>query len=116
MNLTRYFTQLEFYPDDTSLGPRIQTRRQLWTIGSYLSLAAGLFARQIVKFPEVQTNSVNWNWGVLAASFLIALAVFSPAMRYLNRHRKKPGVEHVLASFSLGFFLNLVLDKLVRFL
>jgi hypothetical protein len=79
-------------------------------------LAAGLFARQIVNFPEVQMNSANWNWGVLAASLLIALAVFSPAIRYLNRHRKKPGMEHVLASFSLGFFLNLALEKLLRFL
>jgi hypothetical protein len=114
MRFTRYFTNLEFYPTDTRLGPRIQARRVLSVGGAYLLLSLGIFARQIIDLPAIRFAPEQANTSVLAASFIVALAVFPPFMRWINIHRPVPGIEHILAPFTVGFFLNLLLKFLVK--
>jgi len=109
-----FFSNLEFFPKDTRLGPRIQTKRHLWTLAAYLLLSLGIFARQIIDFPNIRFNIAQINTPVLAASFIVGLAVFPPAMRWLNSRRTTPGLEHMLTPFTLGFFLNLTMKFLMK--
>jgi len=104
-----YFTNLEFLPeeslDDVQLGRNQQRRR--WTAATYVLFSLGIFSRQITAFPKVDVAVANIRWSVLAASFVIGLALFPPVMRWLNRRRKRPSFEHVLTAFSIGFFIDL---------
>ena len=110
----RFFSDLDFYPHDTHLGPRIQTKRHVWTIAVYILLSLGIFARQLTDFPNVRFNVAQFNWSVLTGSFVIGLAIFPPAMRWLNAHRGVPGLEHIFAPFTIGFFLNLVIKTIMK--
>ena len=110
----RFFSNLEFYPTDTRLGPRIQTKRHLWTTAAYFLLSLGIFARQIIDFPTVRFAPEQINIPVLGASFIVGLAVFPPAMRWINSRRHVPGLEHLLAPFTIGFFLNLAMKLILK--
>jgi hypothetical protein len=110
----RFFSNLEFYAKDTRLGPRIQTKRHLWTLGAYLLLSLGIFARQIIDFPTIRFVSSQANAAVLGASFIVGLAIFPPAMRWINSRRSVPGLEHLLAPFTIGFFLNLAMKLILK--
>lgn len=104
-----YFTNLEFLPaqslDEVELGR--SNRRQRWTAATYALFCLGIFSRQIIAFPRVEFAMANVRWSVLAASFIIGLALFPPVMRWLNRRRTRPSIEHVLTAFSTGFFIDL---------
>ena len=109
----RYFGNLEFLWDEYTLGPGLQNRRHLLTALSYVLLSLGLFSRQITAFPSVDLRLERFQWSVLAASLIIGLAVFPPVMRRLNHSRRKPSVEHAIAAFSLGFFIDLSSSKVL---
>jgi hypothetical protein len=108
----RYFSNLEFLPDTIALGA--SRGRAAWTWGAYLLFSAGIFARQITDFPTVDLDLTHLQWSVLAASFIIGLAVFPPIMRWLNRSRRHPGWEHVITAFGVGFFLDLSNAEVLR--
>lgn len=113
MNGLRYLTNLEFLPSEHTFGPDLKRRRSLLTLGSYLLLSLGLFSRQITAFPIVEIRWENLRWSVLVASFLIGLALFPPIMRSLNKRRKKPGIEHAITAFGIGFFVDLANGTLI---
>ena len=110
----RYFYNLGFFPTVTALGPRIQTKRKLWTVLVYALLSLGIFARQIVDFPKIRLVADHLDWKILCASLIVGLAVFPPTMRWLNRRRGSPTFEHFLLPFSLGFFLDLTMKLIVN--
>jgi hypothetical protein len=103
----RYFTNLEFLWNEYTFGPNLARRRELLTLMSYVLLSLGLFARQITSFPHVDINFTNLRWPVLAASFIIGLALFPPIMRFVNKRRQKPGIEQAITAFGVGFFVDL---------
>ena len=110
----RYLENLEFYPDEIVLGSSIAKWRWIWTLASYVLLSLGLFSRQLIAWPKVELGSIP-QWGTLAASFIVGLAVFPPAMRWLNRKRRRPSVEHILGSFTFGFFLDSLFKQALAF-
>jgi hypothetical protein len=101
----RYFSNLEFLPDEVELGA--STTRRRWTIAAYVTFCLGIFARQLIPYPQVLVQSDNLRWSALAASFIIGLALFPPVMRWLNTRRRKPSGEHLVTAFSFGFFVDL---------
>lgn len=101
----RYFTNLEFLPDEVDLGSSVSRRR--WTATAYVAFCLGIFARQLIPYPRVVVESANLRWSCLLASFIIGLALFPPVIRWLNVRRRKPSVEHVVTAFSFGFFVDL---------
>jgi|GraSoiStandDraft_5_1057265.scaffolds.fasta_scaffold115275_2 hypothetical protein len=104
----RYFSNLEFLPDAVDLGPSAAARnRRRWTVAAYVSFCLGIFARQLIPYPKVVVETANLRWESLLAAFIIGLALFPPIMRWLNRHRRKPGAEHVVSAFGYGFFVDL---------
>jgi hypothetical protein len=109
----KYFTNLEFLWNERTFGPSLARKRSLLTLSAYLLLSLGLFSRQITAFPIVDINPHNLRWSVLFASFIIGLALFPPVIRYINKKREKPGVEHAIAAFGLGFFVDLANGTLI---
>ena len=101
----RYFSNLEFLPDEIELG--VSKRRRWWTIAGYFIFCLGIFARQLIPYPRVIVDYTNLRWPVLFASFIIGLALFPPLMRRLNKRRRNPGGEHLVTAFSVGFFVDL---------
>lgn len=101
----RYFTNLEFYADTTELGSGTQTRRNWLTAFMYMLLSLGIFAQEAVDIASVSFKPVHW--ATLGASFVIGLALLPPLIRWLNRKRRVPSLEHVLTAFSVGFFIDL---------
>ena len=101
----RYFSNLEFLPDHIELGASATRRR--WTIGAYVAFCLGIFARQLIPYPQVTIASANLRWPALIAAFIIGLALFPPVMRWLNTRRRKPSAEHLITAFSFGFFVDL---------
>jgi len=113
MNGLSYFTDLNFLWDEHTFGPTLSQKRALYAAGSYIFLSMGLFARQITAFPRVDINATNIRWPVLIASFIIGLALFPPIMRFFNKKDKKPGIEHVILAFGIGFFIDLASGKII---
>lgn len=101
----RYFTNLEFYPDRTELGSGLQRRRNWLCALMYVLLSLGIFAQEAVDVTTASFREVHWT--TLGASFVIGLALLPPVIRWVNRRRKTPSIEHVLAAFSVGFFVDL---------
>ncbi len=140
-----YFTDLSFYTR-TVLGPDEQRKRQLWLIGCYVAFAAGVFCRQIVilkDFPTVNLDTSRLTPSVLVGSLIVGLAIFPFVVRQVRKladflsndesadpsESSKEGGQstktksqamwnlmHVFTSFSTGFFVNLVYEKLLEFL
>jgi len=113
MNSWRYFTDLNFFWNELTFGPTLSRKRSLYAAASYILLSLGLFSRQITDFPNVDIKFANIRWPVLLASFIIGLALFPPMMRYLNKKNTKPGMEHVVLAFGLGFFVDLASGKII---
>ena len=101
----RYFTNLEFYPDRTELGPGLQSRRNLLTGLMYMLLSLGIFAHEAVNISPVSFRPVHWS--TLGAAFVIGLALLPPAIRWINGRKHNPSWEQVLTAFSVGFFIDL---------
>jgi len=110
-----YFDDLGFFGDDVQLGGSLVRRTRLWTLSCYLLLCLGIFLRQVTKFPRVDLDFANIRISVAVASLIIGLAIFPPVIRWLNRRRKHPGVEHALLPFSIGFFVDLSSATLSNF-
>ena len=89
------------------LGGNSRARAASWAFAAWLSLGCGIFLRQGLQLDSMSWQLQKLNYGAVAASLVIALAVFPPAMRWLNSKRRRPGVELLLAAFSVGFLLNL---------
>lgn len=109
----RYFTDLNFLWDEHTFGPTLSQKRALYAAAAYVLLSLGLFARQITAFPQVDINAANIRWPVVLASFIIGLALFPPIMRFFNKKDKKPGFEHVVLAFGIGFFVDLASGKII---
>ena len=90
------------------LGKRTaESRAWLWTLGAWLALSAGIFLRQAILLLQMNWNFTRLSIAQASVSAVVALALLPPAMRWLNRKRTKPGMSQILASFSLGFLVDL---------
>lgn len=136
-----YFTDLSFYTRST-LGVSEAAKRQLWLVACYIAFGLGVFCRQVVnltKFPSVDIEPANLRWSAFAASFIVGLAIFPLLVRYVRRladyvsdrennsaqssdsegaPEREPSqgwnMIHVLTSFTTGFFVNLVYEKVLQ--
>jgi hypothetical protein len=78
-----------------------------WQIAAWLAVAAGIFSRQGLKLPDMVWLLSNINIGTAIGSVVVGLAVFPMMMRWLNRRRRRAGLEHIAGPFAFGFFLDL---------
>jgi hypothetical protein len=113
----------------TVLGGFQSTKRNLWLFGCYIFFVLGILSRQLVVQKETHSvNVANFNFSTLLASFIIGLAVFPFAIRIIARivkrifeieplkqpKRKVEGfnIIHLAASFGIGYFFNLLIQKI----
>jgi hypothetical protein len=137
-----FFTDLSFYTRST-LGVSQAAKRQLWLVACYLAFGSGVFCRQIIdisKFPDVDIDLSRLKLTKLAASFIVGLVIFPLAVRqvrkvadYISGEENKrartkadkltAGSEpshggwnmlHVFTSFTTGFLVNLVYEKVLQ--
>ncbi|MCS3868814.1 hypothetical protein J3D55_001730 [Chryseobacterium ginsenosidimutans] len=95
-------------------GPRVEV---IWTILIYIFLSLGIFCRRTVNFPEPLSgiNTFVFKWGIIAASFIIGLAVLAPLLRIISKfHKGKLSWQHCLTAFSIGFFGDLTFELLIN--
>lgn len=88
-----------------------------WTILIYVFLSLGIFFRRTVNFPEPLSgiNTSVFKWGIIAASFIIGLAVLAPLLRMISRfHKGKLSWHHCLTAFSIGFFVDLTFELIIN--
>jgi hypothetical protein len=106
---SRYFLDLGFYPEQIEFGTGLPLKRLIWSIAAYLLLFMGLLSQQCIDLSKVPlaVSVSNLRWTVLAASAVVAIALFPPFTHWFNKKRQKPSWEHVLWAFSFGFFVNL---------
>jgi hypothetical protein len=104
-----YFLNLGFYSGQIEFGTGLQRKRVMWLIVAYLFLFLGLFSHQCIdtKRSPIEFAVNNVKWAVLAASAVVAIALFPFFTQWFNRDRKKPSWEQVLWAFSFGFFVDL---------
>lgn len=104
----RYFLDLGFYGDQIELGPELQHRRLYWSLAAYGLLVLGLLSQQAIDLTRRPLQfSAALDWGVVAPTAIVGVALFAPFMHWLTRKRRKPSWEHVWWAFSFGFFVNL---------
>jgi hypothetical protein len=111
-HLFRYLFHLGYFPEGSDarlkLGPtKVKMKELLWELYSWALVTAGIFVRQGLDVQTLSWKLEHFTWGTLAASAVVALATFHWFMIWLNKQRKKPGLEHIAASFAFGFFLDL---------
>jgi len=104
-----YLLNLNFYPDQITLGPGLARKRLYWTVCSYLLLILGILARQCIPLASspLSFSVKNIKLAVVFASVVLATALFPPFTRWFNRRIKTPSWPHVLWAFSFGFFIDL---------
>ena len=112
-------------------------------VGCYLAFGSGVFCRQIIdmaKFSSVSINPANLRLSSLVASFIVGLAIFPFLVRYVRKladyvsgEENKSALPnddgaatvkeqshsgwnmiHVFTSFTTGFFVNLVYEKVLQ--
>jgi hypothetical protein len=137
-----YFTDLSFYTRST-LGPSAARARRRWMVFCYVAFASGVFCRQLIdlsKFPDVDIDLSRLKLSKLAASFIVGLVIFPLAVRHVrkladyisgeDKGRGQPEAEgsvagrqlshrrwnllHVFTSFTTGFLVNLVYEKVLQ--
>lgn len=89
----------------------------IWTVLIYIFLSLGIFFRRTVNFPEPLSgiNIAVFKLGIIAASFIIGLAVLAPLLRIISKfHKGKLSWHHCLTAFSIGFFGNLTFEILIN--
>src|ERR1051326_6911537 len=103
-----YFTDLGFLGsrEQIELGPTVTQLRLLWTAGVYVLSSLGIFCRHYIDLPHLRLQA-PFSASVLAASFIVGLALLPLPMKWFNSKRAKPNWEHVLFAFSFGFFIHL---------
>jgi hypothetical protein len=119
MRVINWFSDLGYLPDQIEFGPHgaVARRRTVWTLASLLLFIAGIFAKQIVSPDSIPDPNLKYlNLRVLAASSVVGFALFTPAMRLFNRWRTKPSIEHLLTSFTLGYFYVYVLEPVIKWI
>ncbi len=104
-----YFTDLGFLGsrEYIELGPTAAQLRLLWTVGVYVMSSLGIFSRHYIDVPHLRIPQEPFSATVLAASFIIGLALLPLPIKWFNSKRRKPKWEHVLFAFSFGFFVDL---------
>ena len=113
-NVIYYFTELDFYYKEIVLGKSIFKKKKLWVIIVYMLLSIGIFSRQITKFPQIDLNLNNLRTSVFLASLIVGFAVLPLVIKRLNKITKgKPKIEHIMWSFSMGFFIDLIISNLL---
>ena len=107
--VSTYFTDLGFLGsrDDIELGPTAAQLRLLWTVGVYVMSSLGIFSRHYIDVRHLRMRQDPFVGSVLAASFIIGLALLPLPMKWFNSKRRRPNWEHVLFAFSFGFFVDL---------
>lgn len=80
----------------------------------YMLLALGIFSRQITKFPVVDLNTINLQWNVLIAAFIIGLALFPAVFNWIFRRKRQLHWTHIVTAFSIGFFIDLSSSLIVN--
>jgi len=109
-----YFKDMGFYRDVKTFGPSIRQKRMKWTAIVYVLLSLGIFSRQITNFPKVSMNYANLNFSVFFASLIIGFAILPYVMRKLTKKAPKPGLEHTLSAFGIGFFIDLASSEIIK--
>ena len=119
-----FLTDFGFHPqgeikgfEDINYGPRKKRKKLLWTLYVYIALSLGIFLRNIVNYPDAKKglDTASFKAGIVAASFIIGLALLSPLLRYISKINKgKLSWEHCLSSFTIGFFGNLAFQLLLN--
>ena len=81
----------------------------MWTISAYVLLFLGLFSHQCIDLGRkpIEFSTSNVRLSVLAASAVLAIALFPAFIHWFNHKRKQPSWEHILWAFSFGFFIDL---------
>ena len=103
---------------DIDLGPKKRKNTKLiWTALIYLLLSLGIFFRRTVvgldPLPGVKTEVFTIS--IIAASFIIGLAILAPLLRVISKfHKGKLSWQHCLTAFSIGFFGDLTFDLLIN--
>ena len=107
--VSRYFLDLGFYPGQIEFGTGLPRKRLIWSIAAYVLLFLGLFSHQCIDLSRkpIEFSPSNVRLTVLAASALVAIALFPAFVYWFNQKRKQPSWEHVLWAFSFGFFIDL---------
>ena len=114
-SLTGYFKEMGFYRNEISLGPSIRQKRMRWVGIVYLLLSLGIFGRQITNFPQVSMKFFNLNGSVFFASLIIGFAILPYVMRKITKRKPKPGIEHTISAFGIGFFIDFASSELLRY-
>jgi hypothetical protein len=85
----------------------IKISKLAWEISAWVLVSLGIFIRQGIDIPALAWHIDHLSLGAFLASVAIALAVFPWFMRWFNKKRPKPGIEHIGTVFGFGFFLDL---------
>ena|SRR5258708_5440112 len=109
----RYFTNFEFYSDETILGPSLQTKRSVWTLCVYLLLCAGILCRQGTVLNPLGMDFSKFSWSVFLASCIVGLAILPPVMRWISGKTRVPSWEHAISAFGIGFFVDFSSAKIL---
>lgn len=122
-----YFFHLNLF-QQTTFGILRVVRRNLWLAACYLFFVFGILSRQIVIGETVLSlNSQSLNLKTLVASFLVGLALYPFALRIIvkivsktfevdplknpNKTIEGFNIIHLAASFGIGYFFNLLIQK-----
>ncbi|MFT3702127.1 MAG: hypothetical protein QM802_07145 [Agriterribacter sp.] len=103
--------------EDIDFGPKkSKDTKVIWTVVIYVSLSLGIFLRRTVNFPDPLPglNTVVFKWSIIAASFIIGLAILAPLLRIISKfHKGKLSWQHCLTAFTIGFFGDMTFDFLI---
>lgn len=82
-------------------------QRNLWQVASWMGVTCGIFLRKGLIITELNWLGGSQTLKSFLAAAVIALATFSPFMKWFSKSRPRFGFEHFAASFGFGFFLDL---------
>ncbi len=76
-----------------------------WEIACWLLMAIGIFTRQaMVLGSHVDFDMTRFSIRIFLASLVLALAVFAPFMKWLNKKSARRGLLKIALPFGFGFF------------
>lgn len=91
------------------LGPpgKLSKKQIIWDIICWVLVGMGMFLRQGLDVENMEWKPERLTFGAFLASVVISFALFPWFMRWFNKRRPAPGVEHIATPFAFGFFLDL---------
>ncbi|HUC79933.1 MAG TPA: hypothetical protein VMR70_03420 [Flavisolibacter sp.] len=104
------FQEIEYGPSKS------KSKIAFWTAIIYVALSLGIFLRRTVNFPDPLPglNTLVFKWSIVAASFIIGLAVLAPLLRVISKfHKGQLSWQHCLTAFTIGFFGDMTFDFLI---